>query len=132
MTIKQPRTTQINGTPQKTSTLEKEETAEGAGPYSSGLWQIPKHRKIGAGSAGNSNDCVNIPTGLHNSAQSCDEGATLGRSRKFSNNAEGVAASRERIGCNAFSVDAVVAAYPRVAPSSQPWAGAWNPFGIGF
>jgi len=72
------------------------------------------------------------PPGFKNSAQGCDEGATLGSRRDNGSNRERVKDTdgQDTFLCNPFRVETPLVALPRVAPSSQPWAEFWNPFRI--
>ena len=68
-----------------------------------------------------------IPKGLRQSAQGCDEGATLGQRPEFSSTLQGLRQRRfvcdlRRDGRNPVGVENPVRAHPRVARSAQPWA----------
>ena len=75
-----------------------------------------------------------IPKGFQPKAQGCEERATLGGGREPRSNPERVAASRRSEWNTATTLSGLPRAsgpFPRVARSSQPWAGGLNPFGIG-
>ena len=79
--------------------------------------------------------CVRIPTGFCLKAQGCAPGATLGHLPANIINRNAVAAmpfsSVARDVChNPVGVVLICFRFPRVARSSQPWAGGHNPFGI--
>ena len=77
-----------------------------------------------------------IPKGFRPKAQGCEERATLGVRRRSSFNPERVVASTFRLkaqqgGATTLSgLSGSLGPFPRVARSSQPWAGGHNPFGI--
>ena len=70
-----------------------------------------------------------IPTGFQPSAQGCEERVTLGKQGRNSPTPTGLRRIR-LVGCNPVGVGIFSGRAPRVARSSQPWAGGRNPFGI--
>src|SRR6266853_868893 len=74
-----------------------------------------------------------IPKGFRPKAQGCEERATLGNSSEPRANPERAVSFRapKSEDRNPFRVGSTAVFTPRVARSSQPWAGGLNPFGIG-
>ena len=73
-----------------------------------------------------------IPTGLHPSAQSCEERATLGHApQRFPQPQRGCILPVRAGGCNPVGVDEILPGSPRVASRTrQPWAGGHYPVGV--
>src|SRR5437764_220409 len=77
-----------------------------------------------------------IPKGFWLEAQGCEERATLGKCPTFSPTLKGLwhrSVIRERRSnrdTTLSGLNVLRRATPRVARSSQPWAGGHNPFGI--
>src|SRR6266853_6329062 len=76
-----------------------------------------------------------IPKGFRPKAQGCEERATLGNSPAPRANPERIVAllhpeHREAEAATLSGLDLRPRSTPRVARSSQPWAGGLNPFGI--
>jgi hypothetical protein len=78
-----------------------------------------------------------IPTGFHRSALGCEERATQGRPCRDLINPERVVSGAKSEACcwpgryNPFRVGGSSRWLPRVVRASQPWAGGFNPCGIG-
>jgi len=82
---------------------------------------------------------ASTPKGLRNKAQGCEERAALGKRPRSSSTLKGL--SRARVTStepelleyrhNPVGVDFEFDPYPRVARSSQPWAGGRSPVGAG-
>ena len=70
-----------------------------------------------------------IPTGLWRKAQGCEERATLGQPAKMVFNGV-VSSGGGRWATTPLGLFRVACGVPKVARSSQPWAGGHNPFGI--
>src|SRR6266850_7615682 len=70
-----------------------------------------------------------IPKGLRLSAQSCEERATLGHRSQIFSNPERVAACGSRFDATPLGLTNPLTPIPRVARSSQPWAGRRSPVG---
>ena len=78
---------------------------------------------------------LKIPTGFRQSAQSCEQRATLGKREKRIPTLKELCplVNQKRINDNDATRVGVVdvsECEPKVAPSSQPWAESWNPVGI--
>ena len=71
-----------------------------------------------------------IPTGLRPPAQGCEPASYPGCWRPGRFNPNGVVALRPAHGHNPVGVGRMMAGFPRVARSSQPWALGRNPVGI--
>src|ERR1051326_3367730 len=73
-----------------------------------------------------------IPKGFRTKSQGCEERATLGKVKRggLRHGVVGFKLAKPG-GRNPFRVDSRTQLRPRVARSSQPWAGGRNPFGIG-
>ena len=71
-----------------------------------------------------------IPKGLCPPAQGCEPASYPGKTCLRRLNPNGVVASLTTLGLNPVGVSSSYRGGPRVARSSQPWAGGRNPFGI--
>ena len=75
-----------------------------------------------------------IPTGFRPEAQGCEERATLGHGSPMETNPNGVVTKTyfrlAGSSHNRVAVELISKRRPKVARSSQPWAGGHNPFGI--
>jgi hypothetical protein len=70
-----------------------------------------------------------IPTGLRPPAQGCEARATLGEDVETRTTLKGLRPDRSKISATPLGL-VMFERIPKVARSSQPWAGGHNPFGI--
>src|SRR5205814_6227235 len=75
--------------------------------------------------------CVRIPKGFWLKAQGCEERATLGPQRAKVPTPTGLWPTTAIFATTPLGLRSLRFGFPRVARSSQPWAGGLNPFGIG-
>ena len=95
---------------------------QGSSEYACGIGRISLFSKLRMSVPG-------IPTGFCHKAQGCEERATLGEDVDTRTTLNGLWPDRSKIGATPLGL-VMFERIPRVARSSQPWAGGRNPFGI--